>query len=108
VYERYRREGMAFKRIFPESHFSIYDFARLTLSNIARDAQEAGRQHVAWREYPSLLWFRVMQFWGTYQGYRNSGALTQALRQTFYYPPTLSEPRPSRDVKPIPYKDGKA
>ena len=23
VYERYRREGMAFKRIFPESHFSI-------------------------------------------------------------------------------------
>jgi glycosyltransferase involved in cell wall biosynthesis len=26
VYERYRREAMAFKRIFPESHFSAYDF----------------------------------------------------------------------------------
>ena len=49
VYERYRREGMAFKRIFPESHFSIYDFVRLTISNIARDLQEAGRQGAAWR-----------------------------------------------------------
>ena len=49
VYERYRREGMAFKRIFPESHFSIYDFVRLTLSNIGRDLHEAGRQRTAWR-----------------------------------------------------------
>src|SRR3990172_10282737 len=26
VYNRYRREGMAFKQIFPESHFNVYDF----------------------------------------------------------------------------------
>jgi hypothetical protein len=27
-----------------------------------------------------------MQFWGTYQGFRESGSLTSKLKQTFYYP----------------------
>jgi rhamnosyltransferase len=107
VYERYRREGMAFKRIFPESHFSIYDFARLTISNITRDMQEAGRQGTAARHASSIVWFRIMQFWGTYQGYRHSSAVTQALRETFYYPPGLSTTGKRRDVEPIAYKDGK-
>jgi rhamnosyltransferase len=107
VYERYRREGMAFKRIFPEAHFSIYDFARLTLANILRDVQEAGRQAAAWRHAASIVWFRTMQFWGTYQGYRNSSAVTQALRQTFYYPPGTNSPPARRGVEPITYTDPK-
>jgi glycosyltransferase involved in cell wall biosynthesis len=107
VYERYRREAMAFKRIFPESHFSVYDFARLTLSNIARDAQEASRQRLSWRQYGSILWFRTMQFWGTYQGYRNSSALTPALRQTFYYPPSPGVLPAPREIEPISYKEAK-
>ena len=77
VYERYRREGMAFKRIFPESHFSAYDWARLTLSNIDRDLEESGRQSRLWRDFLSVIWFRTMQFWGTYQGYRRSGPVTR-------------------------------
>ena len=48
-----------------------------------------------------------MQFWGTYQGYRNSSAVTQALRQTFYYPPSLSTTAPRREVEPITYKENK-
>ena len=106
VYERYRREGMAFKRIFPESHFSAYDFLRLTLSNIVTDVREASRQALALRQGPSIIWFRAMQFWGTYQGYRRSGSVTQELRRTFYYPPGRSEPGASRrGVPPIRYKD---
>ena len=106
VYERYRREGMAFKRIFPESHFSIYDFGRLTVSNAWTDMRESGRQSRLWRDLASIVWFRTMQFWGTYQGYRRSGPITQALRQTFYYPPgsIVGGPDP-RDVSPIRYAD---
>jgi len=106
VYERYRREGMAFKRIFPESHFSIYDFARLTISNAWTDVRESGRRSRLWRDLASIIWFRTMQFWGTYQGYRRSGPITQALRQTFYYPPgsIVGDPGP-RDVSPIRYVD---
>ncbi len=107
VYQRYRREGMAFKRIFPESHFSIYDFARLSISNIARDIQEAARQGVAWRHCGSIAWFRVMQFWGTYQGYRNSSGVTRALRETFYYPPSPGATAVPRAAEPIAYKDTK-
>jgi len=106
VYERYRREGMAFKRIFPESHFSVYDFARLAIANITTDLREASRQAMVWRHAGSIFWFRTMQFWGTYQGYRHSGPVTQALRQTFYYPPGSSEREArDRDVSPIRYDD---
>src|SRR5690606_13632722 len=31
VYNRYRREAMALRRIYPESNFNLYDFLRLTI-----------------------------------------------------------------------------
>ena len=46
VFNRYRREGMAFKQIFPEAHFSIYDFVRLSSSNIVTDLREAAVREV--------------------------------------------------------------
>ncbi|MGB8212855.1 MAG: glycosyltransferase family 2 protein [Anaerolineales bacterium] len=107
VYNRYRREGMAFKRIYPEAHFSLYDFARLTSANIASDLWHAGRQNLFWKNALSILWYRAAQFWGTYRGYRRSLEWDWDLRQTFYYPhgvemPGRSAPRP---VEPIQYKE---
>lgn len=107
VYNRYRREAMAFKRIFPQEQFHLSDFFRLVVSNILSDAWHAARQGVLHRSLASILWFRWMQFWGTYQGYRHSGPLTWQLRQTFYYPQALRHPvenRP-RNVAPIQYHD---
>jgi glycosyltransferase involved in cell wall biosynthesis len=103
VYNRYRREAMAFKRIFPESHFNVYDFARLTATNILSDLFHAARQRVFWRHFASVFWFRTNQFWGTYQGYRQSGPVTQQLRQTFYYPHWSAGNTDERDVEPIRY-----
>jgi len=105
VFNRYRREAMAFKRIFPEAHFNVYDFARLTLTNILGDLVQAGRQRLWFRNLTSILWFRTMQFWGTYQGYRGSGPLTQQLRQTFYYPHWSRRAQGERDVEPIRYEE---
>jgi hypothetical protein len=39
-----------------------------------------------WRNLGSILSFRLMQFWGTYRGYAQHGAVSKALRQKFYYP----------------------
>ena len=103
VENRYRREAMAFKRIFPESHFNIYDFARLTVTNILSDLSHAARRRVFWKSFSSVFWFRFSQFWGTYQGYRQSGPVTQQLRQTFYYPHWSARETDSRDVEPIRY-----
>ena len=37
VYNRYRREAMAFKRIFPQERFTFLDFTKLVASNIFND-----------------------------------------------------------------------
>ena len=70
VLNRYRREAMAFKTIYAEAHFSLYDFVRMASANIVSDLWHALRQHLAWKSTSSIFWYRVAQFWGTYLGYR--------------------------------------
>jgi len=105
VYNRYRREGMAFKRIFPEAHFSLYDFFRLSVENIFYDVWHALKQKVPYRDIPSIFWFRLLQFWGTYRGYRRPGMVTPQLRETFYYPRGMQrmDENYRNDVEPIAY-----
>ena len=104
VFNRYRREGMAFKKIYPEAHFSLYDFVRLTGMNILSDLWHAARERVLWRNLFSIFWFRFTQFHGTWMGYRESGLLTPQLRETFYYARErkLREDT-QREIEPIRY-----
>ncbi len=105
VFNRYRREAMAFKRIYPEAHFSLYDFVRLTAANILSDLWHARREGVLWKNFMSIFWFRFMQFHGTRLGYRESGLITPQLRQTFYYARGRNRAdRSPRDVEPIRYE----
>jgi len=107
VFNRYRREAMAFKKIYPEAHFNLYDFLRLASMNILSDLWHAARERVLWKNLKSVFWFRYMQFRGTRLGYRESGLLTPQLRETFYY---ARERKPNggrrRDVEPIRYDGG--
>jgi rhamnosyltransferase len=104
VLNRYRREGMAFKRIYPQAHFSLYDFLRNATTSIGFDLLHAARARLLWRNFTSIFWFRTAQFWGTYLGYRQSSMLTPDLRQRFYYHLGWEKVTPSkRDVEPIRY-----
>ena len=105
VYNRYRREAMTFKRIFPEEHFSLGNFFRLVIINIYNDMLNAAHQRELRASLTSILWFRWMQFWGTYQGYLHSGPVTQQLRKTFYYPGDVHSvtTNQGRNVTPIRY-----
>jgi len=108
VYNRYRREAMAFKQIYPEAHFSLYDFVRNVTASISFDLLHAARANVFWRSLGSIFWFRWMQFWGTYQGYRQSSLLTPELRQTFYYHVGWEKEKSKaapREVEPIRYNE---
>jgi glycosyltransferase involved in cell wall biosynthesis len=107
VYNRYRREAMAFKRIFPEERFGMVNFLRLFGTNAANDLWRAARQRLLWANLWDILWFRWMQFWGTYQGYRHSGPVTWQLRRTFYYPRRFDPPPHERtnSMEPIRYND---
>lgn len=107
VFNRYRREAMAYKKIYPESHFNVYDFLRLTTTNILSDLWHAGRERRLWKNITSIFWFRFMQFHGTRLGHRETSLVTPQLRETFYY---ARERKPKddvkRDIEPISY-DGK-
>ena len=104
VFNRYRREAMAFKQIYPESHFNVYDFIRLTTMNILSDLWHAARDRVLWKNLASIFWFRFMQFHGTRMGYQESSLLTPQLRETFYYARERKlKDRMKREVEPIRY-----
>ena len=105
VFNRYLREAMAYKKIYPESNFSIYDFARLTSANIASDIWHASHENNLWKNLFSILWFRVMQFHGTRLGHRRTSLITPQLRETFYYARgKRSRMESKREVEPIQYQ----
>lgn len=105
VYNRYRREAIAMKQILPESHFSVRNMVSMILRKILADLSRAYRDRTLSKEALGIVRFRVMQYLGTWQGYRYSGKIDQQLHRQFYYPPQmLSEKIPeSRTIEPINY-----
>ncbi len=86
VLNRYRREAIAMKAIFPHEKFTFMKFVKMFFRNAFNDARLASKQGVLWQHMTSILSFRLMQFWGTYRGYAQHGAVSKALRRKFYYP----------------------
>lgn len=91
IYNRYRREAIALKRIFPEERFDFGEFIRLFIANVFTDYIRARQAGVFRQEFTSIPTFRLMQLWGTYRGYAQRGPVTTQLRQTFYYPQARSQ-----------------
>jgi len=108
VYNRYLREAMALKTINPYEKFLIFDFIRLYSTNVLSDFRNAIAQGVFGDDFGEIVWFRWMQFWGTYRGFAISGPLTAKLKETFYYPRGLEKSKldTPRDIKPIDYGGG--
>ena len=86
TFNRYRREAIALKRIFPEERFSLWDFIRLFTSNVINDLFQAAKLNAIISNSSEIVKFRFMQFWGTFRGFAVSGRVSQKLRQRFYYP----------------------
>ena len=106
VFNRYRREAMAFKRLFPQERYNLWHLFHNLTTNITSDIWQASRQRKLAVHFGEIFRFRWMQFWGTYRGYRQSGPLTWQLRQTFYYPrgTHIESPQHGRDISPIEYR----
>ena len=109
VYNRYRREAMALRKIYPEAHFNLYDFLRLTITNILSDLWHAARERVLLKNFVSIFWFRFMQFHGTRMGHRETSLVTPQLRETFYYARERKkkDERKRDNIEPIKYSERK-
>jgi glycosyltransferase involved in cell wall biosynthesis len=97
IYNRYFREALAFKKIFPQEHFYIWDFTKLIIANVISDYYHAWHDGVVWKNFLSIPVFRLMQFWGTYRGFARHGVITSELKRTFYYPRMFSRPKHNLD-----------
>ncbi|HET7009903.1 MAG TPA: glycosyltransferase family A protein [Anaerolineales bacterium] len=107
VFNRYRREAMALKRIRPQEHFGLTDLVRLLATHVRSDVREAVRQGLARQKLKEILWFRWMQYWGTYRGFATAGPLTGQLKEAFYYPRRADQhgAAPARSVSPLDYAE---
>ena len=97
VYNRYRREAIALKRVFPEERFSLWDFGRLFPANVLSDYYHASRDHLLAGNLLSIPAFRLMQFWGAYRGFAQLRPITSELKRTFYYPSTRANRQHTQD-----------
>ncbi|MCJ7716382.1 MAG: glycosyltransferase family 2 protein [Anaerolineales bacterium] len=106
VYNRYQREAIAMKQILPDSQFSIRNMVSMIIRKIVDDMSQAQKEIVLKSEFLDIIRFRVVQYLGTWKGYRYSGKVDHQLHQHFYYPPhMLSEKIPeSRPIQPIKYE----
>jgi glycosyltransferase involved in cell wall biosynthesis len=86
IYNRYKREAIAFKRIYPHEHFNLKDFLKLFTANAFTDYYHALKERSLFVNLFSIQSFRFMQFWGTYRGFAQGGNIPQQLRNRFYYP----------------------
>lgn len=99
VYQRYRREAISMKRIFPGEYFNIWDFLRLFGGNVASDYYHAWHDRLLRRNILSIFLFRFMQFCGTYRGFCQHGPVSKELRQKFYYPKELARKTKSANTQ---------
>jgi len=107
VINRYQREAIALKQILPESQFAFWNFLSLWVGSTFTDLRQSRRDKVFRKVWRSIIWFRFMQYLGTYRGYNFSGKVDAQLHRRFYYPPNiLDEKNPEqRGVQPIDYDE---
>jgi len=106
ISNRYKREGMAFKAIYPQEQFGLIEFFKAFFTNVRLDLKTAINKKVFLKKWQQIIGFRWNQFLGTYQGYNQSGPLTWKLKQTFYYPQNHDLTKfVTRKIDPIQYRE---
>lgn len=85
VLNRYRREAIALKTVYPASDLSLIEAMGLFATNVGSDLYAALRQGRL-DTVPDLFAFRTAQFVGGYLGHRQKAAVPAELKRRMYYP----------------------
>lgn len=98
---RYRREAIAHRRIFHDQRMGALEAVALCAANIGRDYLAAVPRRRLLRNLFEIPSFRIAQYLGTWEGFRQQGDVSQELKRRFYYPKgiTVSQPADFVDAK---------
>jgi glycosyltransferase involved in cell wall biosynthesis len=86
VHRRYEREAIALQGIMPEVHVSFNDFVRYFASAVLLDMAAAIEEKRLIRRSPEIVMFRLMQFWGAYQGNHEVRKMSHELKEKYFFP----------------------
>lgn len=86
VHRRYEREAIALQGIMPEVHVRFNDFVRYFASAVLLDMSAAIEKRELIRRTPEIIKFRLMQFWGSYQGNHEVRKMSYALKEKYFFP----------------------
>lgn len=88
VQNRYRREAIAYKNIYPDTKMTRTQAVNLAVTNIVSDYWHAAREHkLETKNFLDIVRFRFAQFRGAYLGFSADRAPDVDLLRRFYYPP---------------------
>ena len=86
VRRRYEREAIALQRIRPEWHVTFLDFVRYFVAGVMVDSAR-GLQERRWlRSAPQIVMFRLMQYWGAYDGNHGHRQIAEREKRRYFYP----------------------
>lgn len=89
---RFRRESIAHRRIFPDQHVGSAAAVGLFLLTTGRDYVASVARGRLLSSLLSVPRFRAAQYLGTWEGFRHRGEVSSSLRKRFYYPKGFNGP----------------
>lgn len=86
VKTRYRREGQALLDIIPGRGLSFIECVSCTISGIWLDAKAARKDKRMLKYMASICAYRLLQYWGSFQGMRQTQRRFAKLRRSYFHP----------------------
>ena len=99
TFTRYYREALAYRQIYPNEYFGLFDFMRFYLTNVISDIQHSIEDGVFVNNFFSILRFRFLQFWGTYKAHQYKISIHGPMKKRLYYP--LKKPKKKQEERKI-------
>lgn len=86
IFNRYKREAIAMKMIYPHESFTFFETVKLFFLNTISDYIHAAQDKKLTTNLTNIPLMRFFQFWGTYRGYNFKKLVSTDLKREFYYP----------------------
>lgn len=83
---RYEREAIALQQIMPQVHVTWWDMIRYISVGVLKDFKEALIQRRFIKEFKSIVFFRLAQFYGAYSGNHIHRKLSHQMKMKYFYP----------------------